>query len=148
MTRRTFWPLNDKPLGWWRVEIPERQIYAAHDPEQVIGYYREVMARRIVQDLEERGYTTHPDIIKDHGAWHLDQDTSRFGIGYRAQFPPASPAPGEGLEFENGKYAGTWGTVPDTIRVDTGGEFSDPIPTTYEPAGFNTATGNWVYRTI
>lgn len=147
--RETRWDLQTGKHAGARAEISERQLHSTPNPQETIDWYKRWATRRIQEEIEKMGLTTHPEIILDHGEWDLYQDPMLFTISLRGQFPPRRPIPGDEAYCENGRLAGSLIAVPDGIlytydRITPLGadDFME-----YEPVAFDTATGRWVYRT-
>lgn len=141
--RDTDWPITRERHGEM-MEMPEQQLRRTPNPDAVIGYHSERLVKKMQAAIEDTGYTTHPDIIRDHGEWESRPDPAYFRYLRILHFPPRQPAPGDIAAFRDGPLAGGYDTVPDDIAYT----YTEPLTrdiTRYEPFAFNTATGRWVY---
>lgn len=141
MTRKTFYPIDGPTIGC-TFEVSRREMGVT---TQGWGRRRNELAHRnIMGALEDAGYTTHLDVIRDSA---LVQTAPGLGGGVQVRFtfPPRAPQVGDSARLEGGPAHGETVAVPGgDVKVIT----QDGREHLYEPAGFDTATGHWVYHEV
>ena len=140
-TRKTRWPIDDERLGH-SVEMPNAP--GRRMPDDLARAYRDRVFRELVKAVEDRGFTTHFDIVKRA----CDRQVSEGAYGDREQyrFPPKRPRRGDPLRYENGPLKGDEGTAPDDSGIIVLPDHYI-VPTVYHAHAFDTGTGHWIYRT-